>query len=349
MQKCPENCTLHMVHRSEFRNGEHLIKEVERCIPNTQHNLLLVNGIGNTTKLTVQATAISKGVDTHAVHQFNLASGYLSGKIEEANKRASLDTSIRYTKRIVREFVACNAWRWWVTITLDGKRWDRMNPVGLQDSLKELARSWRNKQVNKKKPYADYKYMYVPEPHESGAWHLHGVSTLIPDIYLVPYTMEDVNGPKPLPIYIINKVKAGESIFHCSVFDELYGFNVIEPLRDLDRAASYMTTYMTEDLGKLDVKTRVWHSRGLKRASKLGTYQIPSERGAVDSACELLVTIASLDAKGAPLYNENYQKLDLGDGRTVDAFRSAVAYINGCDIPQDTILKFLENNYEKNV
>ena len=333
----PPNTTARLVPRTSIVDGEKVTADVVQCIPDMQYNTLTLKSVGGSSKITLQASAVAKGVDLRAVHAYNLQSGWLSGDIETAKAKASQAASLRATKANVRELVACNKWQYFVTITFSSEKWDRDDLQAIQYAIKECARKWRNMQVNKERPYKDFRYLFIPEYHQKGGVHLHGLVSLIPGKYLVPYTMDDVNSEKRLPREIVEKVKAGDEIYHCSYFDEVYGYNVIEPVRSPARLSSYITKYLTKDLGRVPAKTRVWRSRGLHQASIVGQYHISGSGTAVDDAMEYMRSVASRDSQGRPLYHEHYMPIDLGEGVTAQAFRGASALVNAEDRPQDQI------------
>ena len=266
----------------------------------------------------------------HAVHEFNVASGWC----DSDTQAESLESSLRRTKRTIRELAACNQWDLFVTLTLAPGKWNRMDPLGIQAYIKEQAKKWRRKGC-------DYAYLFVPEAHKDGAVHLHGLVRGTPVEYLQAYTMDDVNS-MPLPVAIVDTVNAGEDIYHCTIWDAEVGYNTLTPVRDLAKTASYITKYITKDLGSLPVKSRLWHSRGLQKAERLGVYQIPDN--GVDNALQFLKAAASTTAKGIPLYTE-YR--DLPANNSTGRFRSASAFVDKKDMDREVILEYLNDNYER--
>lgn len=190
----PENCTI----RLEQKHGEY----VERCMPNLDLNTISVYQLGGTAKVVRQSVKPSRGVNTHAVHDWNVRSGWLDDSTRDKCKVESLRTSLSRTKRTLYELAACNPWAYYVTLTLSPEKWDRFNPEGLQKAFSDESKRWRNGKVHGKKLYASYRYLLVPEPHKNGAVHVHGFVSLIPPKYLVQYTMDDVNSATPLPKYV---------------------------------------------------------------------------------------------------------------------------------------------------
>ena len=226
----PPNTTVKLVSRTTIVDGEKATKDILRCVPDMQYNTVTLKAVGGTTKIALQAAAVAKGVNLRAVHAYNLQSGWLSGDVETAKAKASQEASLRATKANVRELVACNTWKYFVTLTFTPDKWDRHDLQAIQYAIKENARKWKNMQVNKERPYRDFRYLFVPEYHQRGGVHLHGLVSLIPPKYLKQYTMEDVHSTQRLPLEIIEKVRNGDEIYHCTYYEEMYGYNVIEPI-----------------------------------------------------------------------------------------------------------------------
>lgn len=45
---------------------------IMRCVPKMETNVIMVYGMGNTTKVIYRPTCIAPGVDTHYVHNYNV-------------------------------------------------------------------------------------------------------------------------------------------------------------------------------------------------------------------------------------------------------------------------------------
>lgn len=92
---------------------------IMRCIPEIETNVIMVYGMGNTTKVIYRPTCIAPGVDTHYVHAYNVASGWTlpDERTKEEREAESLRTSVSRSIRAVRELAACNPWQFFVTIT----------------------------------------------------------------------------------------------------------------------------------------------------------------------------------------------------------------------------------------
>ena len=349
--RMPDNCSITWDAVSLFgSDGTTVDMTVLRCRAHTYTNLICVYKYGNVFRIVRTPHRIAPGVDTHAVHKFNVASGYLPNEddTKKVREEEARRTSVSRTRRIVYEYAACNEWDSFCTITLDGEKWNRNNPEGLQASVKDEAKKWRALQKGRADRYA---YLLVPEAHKNGAIHLHGLVKAIPAEYLVQYTMEDVTSDRNLPEYICKKVRNGERIYHCTEWDRLYGYNVIEPIKDLDKAASYISKYISKSVDSFGVqsefvpKTRYWHSRGLRRAEKVATYQAPSRVPAEVKAYRQLMTSMAAATKHGRILHEETPVPYFKDTNNKDIPLIMTTIINGTEHSQEQILGALSSRY----
>ena len=322
------------------------VMSVLRCTPYQSKGIIQVKGLGGMTEVTMFRTKLAPGVSTREIHIFNVESGALPPDELTTEKRKTESERVSVARSIsaVRELVACNNWDWFGTITLSPEKWpDRYEPVGLQEAVKALATKWRRKQVCGEHPYRDYKYLFVPEMHQDGAIHLHGVVNLIPEESYIPYTMADVESDRALPEYICDAVRAGKQIGHCKEWDEVFGFNVLEPIIDTDRAANYITKYVTKDLGTAVFKTRYWSSRGLKRASVVAEFQMPPGETALREYNDLLIPYAAVTSEGEILHREYYRPSQ-GEGDT-DTLAGIKTVIDGERLSTKGVVDLLGEHY----
>lgn len=148
----PKNCTVietslsHYVPVDDIGTVEE--RPVFRCIPKLESNVIRLYALGNTSKVSYRPVCIAAGVDTHAIHDYNVATGWAlpDERTEDEREAESIRTSISRSVRIVRELAACNPWQFFVTITLSPTLWqNRYTPNSLQDVIKAMAKRWRQK------------------------------------------------------------------------------------------------------------------------------------------------------------------------------------------------------------
>ena len=88
------------------------------------------------------------------------------GKFSQAYSRA---------RSVVFQLALCNDWDYFITCTIDGAKYDRYDLKKFYTDFSQWIRDFR------KKYSCRIEYFFVPELHENGAWHLHGMIRGIPD------------------------------------------------------------------------------------------------------------------------------------------------------------------------
>ena len=113
------------------------------------------------------------------------------------------------------------------------------------NSCKEKFRQWL-KDFQKRR--CKIEYIAVPEQHKDTAWHFHAMIKGDMSSHIVPGIR---SGTYTIPSYTL-------------------GRNEIEPIRDSNKTAQYITKYITKDLAfSLHNKRRYFYSRGLKKPEVL--------------------------------------------------------------------------------
>lgn len=141
----------------------------------------------------------------------------------------------------IREYALCNPWEYFVTLTLNP---DKQNRFDLAEYIHDLG-NWIG---NYNKRYGvKLKYLLIPEQHKNGAWHMHGFFHDVAADSLV----KNEHGYLDLPYYA-----------------KRFGYISLSPIRDKNKCSSYVTKYVTKDVGKAIVLSKhvFYHSRGLAEA-----------------------------------------------------------------------------------
>lgn len=171
-----------------------------------------------------------------------------------ANK---LQNSLSRSRSAVLELALCNPWSYFVTLTLSPEKNDRHD---LNAAYKRLSK-WLN---NYSRTGAQIKYLIIPEPHNDGAWHFHGLLSGLPPPHLTPFTLHD-----PIPHRIKDMLSNGRMIYNWPAYAKAFGYVTIEPILDPSRCAIYMTKYITKELGESGIELNhhlYYCSQGLHRA-----------------------------------------------------------------------------------
>lgn len=147
----------------------------------------------------------------------------------------------------VRELALCNPWDWWCTFTIDKEKYNRYE---LGTFRKDYAEFIHN--LNRRRPEEDkIKYLFVPEQHKDGAWHIHGF----------------IKGLSEKEVYK-NKYR----YWSWKPYEDRFGFISMSKIKNLERTASYVQKYISKDLensvSELN-KHIYFSSQGLKCADLL--------------------------------------------------------------------------------
>lgn len=165
----------------------------------------------------------------------------LKRKKGEANQN-KLENNIIRAKNKIKEYALCNTWTYFCTLTLSSENGDRYDLKSFQSRISK----WINNYNFRYK--CNIKYVLVPEYHDDGAIHFHGLLEGIPFEHLS-----------------INKYGYLDWVKYKSSF----GYISISVIRDNIRVANYITKYVTKDMAKRSAYLNQHLyicSKGLKKA-----------------------------------------------------------------------------------
>ena len=158
-----------------------------------------------------------------------------------------LDNNLSRAKARIKELTLCNDWSHFVTLTLNENKVvnDRYN---LEDYIKKLGYwiSDYNKKYN-----ANLKYILIPEQHQNGAWHMHGL----------------MNGIAPESL---RKNKNG--YWEIGYYADRFGWFSCSPVKNKKKISTYITKYIVKALQATAIglcKHSFYHSQGLKGAEDI--------------------------------------------------------------------------------
>lgn len=181
-------------------------------------------------------------------------------KQEENVNEEKLENNISRARATIFELAMCNDWQYFVTLTLSPKKYDRYN---LEKFRKDLSKFINNYNTHCK---LNIKYMFVPEQHQDGAWHMHGFIKGLTEQEVEPFKIKF--GQK-LPQYIIDRITEGREVCNWIQFADKFGYTVLEAVRSKEAASMYVMKYISKNLAK-SIKELGAHlyycSKGLKRA-----------------------------------------------------------------------------------
>ena len=170
-----------------------------------------------------------------------------------------LEESISRAKRVIYEIARCNEWDFFITLTVNSKKYDRTD---LDKFHKDLTQWFRN--YAKKHGIKIY-FLLVPELHSDGkSWHMHGLIKGIPLHLLKQFKIGDTMGK-----VLADKVKNGDIVYNWLDYMNKFGFCDLEPIRSYDGVSKYITKYINKELASSVKKLNAhlyYCSRGLSRA-----------------------------------------------------------------------------------
>lgn len=192
-----------------------------------------------------QNGVISRGYDRKkkfVIQERNPFDGDMSVVVEDFPDSLDEKKKVEHSREVSRsrtiqkiyDYAHANTWEWFLTLTFDPSQVDRYN----YDDCCRLLSLWLDR-TRKYNP--DMKYIIVPELHEDGAFHFHGLFSGISEEHFTYWK----NG-----------------IFHVSNYG--YGFTTATKVKDTLKAAGYIGKYITKELCAVSkFRKRYWASRNL--------------------------------------------------------------------------------------
>ena len=177
-------------------------------------------------------------------------------------KEQRLSQSVSRTKSTIFELAFCNEFSHFCTFTQNiEKVGDRYN---LAKFRKELAQFVRNQNRGREQKI---KYLFVPEQHKDGAWHIHGLVMGLTDADLREFSLSE-----KLPQKIRKQLLKGEKVYNWEKYSEKFGFFTATKIKSHDACAKYVTKYITKNVVEtaLDNGAHTYFaSQGLKRKERV--------------------------------------------------------------------------------
>lgn len=158
----------------------------------------------------------------------------------ELRARRSINNSLNRTVHEIYKYSRQCKWSYFITLTFSEEKADRYNFT----SCMQVANKWFG---NQRARYAnDLQYLFVPEQHKDGAWHIHGL-----------IAQED----RMIFADSGHKFKS-KTIYNLSGWK--YGFSTATKVEDTSKVSSYITKYITKDLCQITKgKKRYYRSRNI--------------------------------------------------------------------------------------
>lgn len=185
-------------------------------------------------------------------------------KETQKHHEKKLDSSISRAKRVILEKALCNHWEWFCTFTISKDKFDRANLALWRDTFTQWLRDQRKKGL-------PIRYLIVPEQHQDGSWHAHGLFSGLTETDLITFKEMDRAGyrspdGKRLPPKLRNSC-----YFNWPDYQEKFGFCSFGKINNPVACGFYITKYITKDNDRMvkDVGLKSYYcSQGLLSAEK---------------------------------------------------------------------------------
>lgn len=183
------------------------------------------------------------------------------------NAERSAKNSLNRTRENLYKYSRQVDWEWFITLTFDDVKVDRYD----FSACMKKANKWFQNQHDR---YAnDLKYLFVPEQHKDGAWHIHGV---IADTGEMKFSDSGrvAIGKKAY-------IKTTENSKYPTIYNLSgwrFGWSTATAVRDKHKVATYIVKYMTKELCMVTTgKKRYYRSRNIPEPKESGYIVEPHE------------------------------------------------------------------------
>lgn len=229
----------------------------------------------------------------------NIFTGELEPVCNLGNEEENIKRSVRRTKSKIYDIAKSNKWEWFVTFTFNPEKVDSFDYDIVTKKLSQWLKNIKRKNEN-------MKYLLVPEQHESGRWHFHGLFEKMENIVFVDSGKHDNKGRV---IYNVGSYKLG--------------FSTATKISDLERACSYITKYTTKELCVVTKgKKRYWHSKNVEMPVIEEYFLTMSESSIIENIKGVKYMSKS--------YNEYNEVVYIETGKGATDFESLIYSKNSC-------------------
>jgi len=176
--------------------------------------------------------------------------------LTESERQGKLSQAYSRAKSVVQQIGLCNDWPYFITVTINKAKHDRYDLDAYYKRFSQWIRDYR-KEYN-----CRIEYLFVPEKHEDGAWHMHGFIRGIPEDHLSKF----IPGIHP------EKLIKGDYL-NWGRYAAKFGHVSLGRIRDPIATAFYVSKYVTKafDRGVTNFGAHLYYaSIGLSRAVLLG-------------------------------------------------------------------------------
>jgi len=152
-------------------------------------------------------------------------------------EKQRFNASLSRSKSRVFELAMCNEFQYFCTFTQDKEKRDRFDITKFRKDFTMLIRNLNRNRENK------IKYLLIPEQHQDGAWHMHGLLMGLSNNDLTEFKLTD-----NIPQKIKKQLKNGKKVFNWITYSRKFGYFTCSPIENKNACSRYITKYITKDL-----------------------------------------------------------------------------------------------------
>ena len=156
-----------------------------------------------------------------------------------------LKSNIVRAKSKVFEYAYCNEFEFFVTLTIDPRKYDRSDLKGYYKDFTQFLRNYNRIHAIR------IQYLFIPEMHKDGNWHMHGFIKGLPSNHL------NINEHKHLD---------------WEPYRKRFGWISIDPIRSQEGVCRYITKYINKELADSikELNAHLYYcSKGLEKAVEI--------------------------------------------------------------------------------
>lgn len=275
---------------------------------------------------------------------------YFNNDLEKNENRYKSMSSIYRAKSTIYDLINSNIWEYFVTITFNPTQSKEMGldltkPQDVQKFLTTFIKN-QNRKIN-----SNIEYVLIPEYHENGNVHFHGVlrglnkKDLKQALNNQEFLKDDNNNllvdgnnnPIPNKYYQTPLTRKGNPVYNWQPFSK-YGFTDFEEIRNKSRIGSYCTKYINKEL---EARSNEFGahlyicSKGLERSKKVYKKELSSNY--LPTAEEVKKVLPS-----AYVIKQEYQTKIIVNKNDVNNLNKLIEVLSNLNIPHESQID--ENN-----
>lgn len=159
-------------------------------------------------------------------------------KDEIKENETKMENAFSRARSMIKQYGLCNDWDYFVTLTLDKKKYNRYDLGVFRKDLAQWVRDMRKKYGTEDGKRLSF--VFVPENHKDGAWHMHGLLYGLPESAVCPFE-RGVH-----PDYLVDN-----GFLNWPDYAKKFGFVSLGVIRDKISTVLYTTKYINKDIEAL--------------------------------------------------------------------------------------------------